>query len=88
MLEQKAWGLGAINICSGREVSINSLLSLIQEELGSTMQPIYEPERAGDVRRHKGDCSLYEQLIHQGAAEELNISGLKETISFYVSTTD
>lgn len=88
MLEQNAWGLGAINICSGKEVSINSLLSLIQEELGSTMDPIYEPERAGDVRRHKGDCSLYENLIRQRAAEELNVSGLRETISFYLSTID
>ena len=71
-----------INIASGREVSIGSLISKVVNEMGYEGKTVRRPARPGDVLRHKGDISLARRLF--GYSPKTGISeGLKLTIDWY-----
>lgn len=71
-----------INVGSGRETTIEELISAISSLLGYNGEIIRKPKRPGDVRRHCGNISLAKKLIgykpKTGFAE-----GLGKTIEFY-----
>lgn len=71
-----------INIASGKEVSINTIVKMIVEELSCTKPIRYEKPRPGDVRRHLGDISLAKKLIGFKPMTDLR-KGVKETINWY-----
>ena len=52
-----------LNIASGKEILIETLIKLIGKYLNSDKPIIYEQERPGDVRRHIANISLAEDLI-------------------------
>jgi UDP-glucose 4-epimerase len=60
-----------LNIASGKEVTIEKIITLIANQLGCTDKIIYEPERPGDVRRHIASITLAGSLI-----------GYKPTVGF------
>jgi UDP-glucose 4-epimerase len=55
---------GALNIGQGQETSVLDLVTALREVTGQELPPVFEPERAGEVRR---SC-----LAVSRAADELN----------------
>lgn len=52
-----------INIACGERISLNQLLKHIGEEAGTTIEPIYEPGRQGDVRDSLASIEAAKKLI-------------------------
>jgi UDP-glucose 4-epimerase len=71
------------NIGTGKSHTLNEVYATIAGQLGFTAQPIYGPERAGDIKHSLADISR--------AGEELGYhpkahfhEGLKKTVAWYV----
>ena len=71
-----------INIASGKEVSIETIIKLIAKYLNCDRPIVYEPERPGDVRRHIADISLAKKLINFKQKIDLE-EGMKWTVEWY-----
>ena len=73
---------GAVNVASGKNITINRLYEIIRDTLGSELEPKYLPERLGDVRHSLADVSNMEKI-------NLNIdssnfeSQLQETVNWF-----
>ena len=71
-----------LNIGSGKETSINTLVKTIMGLLDCDKPIIYEQPRLGDVRRHIADISLAKKLIN--FKQEIDLEeGLKLTVDWY-----
>lgn len=73
----------AINIASGKEITIISLIEKIIDIMEYHGHPDYEPELPGDVRRHIADISLAESLLGYTPWVSLE-TGLIKTIEWYM----
>uniref|UniRef100_A9AAL6 NAD-dependent epimerase/dehydratase n=1 Tax=Methanococcus maripaludis (strain C6 / ATCC BAA-1332) TaxID=444158 RepID=A9AAL6_METM6 len=70
------WKNETVNICSGKEISINELFKIISSEIGFDKNPIYEKEREGEVYRIYID---YEKAESLGWIPEVELkNGIKE----------
>ena len=52
-----------INVATGGRISLNQLLQTINEIVGTSIEPIYEDSRAGDVRDSQADISRAASLL-------------------------
>ena len=52
-----------INVATGGRISLNQLLQTINEIVGTSIEPIYEESRAGDVRDSQADISRAASLL-------------------------
>jgi UDP-glucose 4-epimerase len=75
-----------LNVASGKEVSIQYLVTFIAKYLDCENQIIYEPPRTGDVKRHIANIYLAEDLIQFKPAVTFE-EGLKKTIDWYKKAT-
>jgi UDP-glucose 4-epimerase len=75
-----------VNIASGVEVSVNRLVRELLDALGIDVPILYEPARAGDVRRHCGATKLARELIGFEPQTDLR-RGLDETVAWYRETS-
>ena len=71
-----------INIASGKETKIKTIISLIAKILKYKGKILRKPERKGDVRRHCADISLAKSLINFKPTVNLK-KGLEYTINWY-----
>jgi UDP-glucose 4-epimerase len=71
-----------VNVASGREVSVNELVALMLELLGSDVPVEHVAARPGDVRRHLASIDLARELIGYEPRTSLR-DGLAETIAWY-----
>jgi len=72
----------AINFGTGRDISINEIVEFISLRLGNRLEPIYAPERPGEVRRLCADITLAQQEL--GFEVQYDIKGgLNELIEWY-----
>jgi len=71
-----------INVACNQETSLNELVKLIAEYLGSPLTPRYQAERAGDVKHSLADYSKAQALIGY-QPEVLFRDGLEETIRYF-----
>lgn len=71
-----------INVASGIEVSMNTLVQELAGALGTVAEVIHEDARPGDVRRHCGATELARELIGFEPATDLK-TGLAETVQWY-----
>lgn len=53
---------GIINIASGKKLSINNLYEIVKKALNSDLDPIYLPERQGDIKHSLADISNMEKI--------------------------
>lgn len=53
----------AMNVGRGESIEILALLDLIQQQMGTNLQPVFQPVRPGDVRHSLADITLARQLI-------------------------
>ena len=73
-----------VNIASGREVSVNELVRLLLDALGSDVPVNHVEPRPGDVRRHWASIDLARELIGYQPRTSLR-DGLAETVAWYLS---
>lgn len=72
----------AINIASGKEVTVNELVTHLCKIAGFTHPPRYEAPRPGDVRRHLADTTLAKKLL--GFEPRVALAdGLRQTVEWY-----
>ena len=72
-----------INIASGRETSMNSLVSQLMAVMSvPDHKIIYSPPRPGDVRRHCGDVSRMKEMTGFNS-RTISTETLAETVNWY-----
>lgn len=70
------------NIACGRQTSLLALFEHLRDEAGSDLQPVFGPERKGDVRHSLADISRAQKLL----GYHVNVSveeGLRKTFNWY-----
>ncbi len=72
----------AVNIACGERVSINRVIELINEYLGTDLPPIYEPPRPGDVRDSLAALDEAKRVIGY-EPQVFFAEGLKRSIEWY-----
>lgn len=71
-----------LNIASGREISIEYLMQMLVEYMGSELEIEHDKDRPADVRRHIANIYLAEDLI--GFKQSVKFEdGLKWTVDWY-----
>lgn len=70
------------NIGTGVQTSVLELYRTIRDAAGSSAEPSFGPERAGDIRHSVGDISLARDVL--GWTPRVGISeGLEQTVAWY-----
>lgn len=69
---------GTFNICSGKEVSLNELISLVESLTGRTLRVIRKDRKAGEIARSVGDNKRAKEVLGWEPKVELK-EGLKKT---------
>ncbi|MBI4692192.1 MAG: SDR family oxidoreductase [Candidatus Terrybacteria bacterium] len=71
-----------INIACGEMISLNQLVEIINKYLGKNIKPIYQDERAGDVKHSLADISKAKKLLGYKPIVMIE-EGLKKLIDHY-----
>jgi nucleoside-diphosphate-sugar epimerase len=71
----------AINVACGTRISLNDLLRVMNQVVGTSLQPIYKDERAGDVRDSQADISKAKALLGYVPIVALE-EGLRHTLEW------
>lgn len=71
-----------INVACNQQTSLNELVDVIAEYLGSTIKPTYQNERTGDVKHSLADYSKAQKLIGYNP-EVMFKEGIEETIRYF-----
>jgi nucleoside-diphosphate-sugar epimerase len=71
----------AINVACGTRISLNDLLRVMNGIVGTTLQPIYQDGRAGDVRDSQADISKAKALLGYTPIVGLE-EGLRHTLEW------
>ncbi|KKQ18775.1 MAG: NAD-dependent epimerase/dehydratase [Berkelbacteria bacterium GW2011_GWA1_36_9] len=76
-------GAGEVfNIACGQSYSLNDLVSLINQELGTKIKPVYQKPRHGDIKDSKADINKAKKIL--GYKPVINFEeGLKKTLKWY-----
>lgn len=70
------------NVACGGSISLLELLGNLNRLLGTTVEPIFEPARAGDVRDSLADISAAREVLKY--APQINFEeGLRRSIEYY-----
>jgi len=72
----------AVNVACGKRTSLNRLLNILKEILGSAQSPIYEEPRKGDVRHSLADIRKAKEVINYAPILDIEV-GLKKTVEFF-----
>ncbi len=75
------------NIACGVQTSLQELYTILQKEAGSSLQPLFGPERKGDVKHSLADVSKAEKLLNFEAVVSME-EGLKKTFEWYRKKAD
>jgi len=70
-----------INVATGGRISLNELLRVINQIVGTDMKPVYGPARAGDVRDSQADISKARRLLKYTPVVDLE-EGLRRTLAW------
>jgi UDP-glucose 4-epimerase len=73
---------GVFNIACGQATDLNRVVALIGDYLGRKVDPIYEDERAGDIKHSWADIAAARQRLGYTAAVSF-AEGLNRTIDWY-----
>lgn len=71
-----------MNIACGERIDLNELAQVINDILGSNIQPKYEPERRGDVKHSLADIGRAKELIGYEPTVKF-AEGIRKTIEWY-----
>jgi len=70
------------NIACGHQTSLNELFQHLKEEAGCNINPVYGPERKGDVKHSLADISKAKELLGYNPSVSVK-EGLKKTFQWY-----
>ena len=70
------------NVANGRATSLLSLISQLNELLGTKIEPIHAPARAGDIRESLADITAARQSLRYEPQVDFE-EGLRRSIDFY-----
>lgn len=71
-----------LNIACGERISINQLVAILGEIIGTKIKPMYAPPRPGDVRHSLADISKAQRLLGYQVKVDL-LEGLRRTVEWY-----
>jgi len=71
-----------VNIGCGEAIDLNAMVSAFNEVLGTSLEPIYEAPRPGDVKHSLADVSAARDLLGYEPAVRF-ADGLRRTIDWY-----
>ena len=71
-----------VNIACGQRVSVNQIIARINTLLGKQIEPVYEPDRPGDVKHSAADISRARELIGYEPVIDFD-DGLGRAINWY-----
>lgn len=71
-----------VNIACGERITLNAIIALINEQLGTKLTPDYRPVRAGDVKHSLADIRAAERVIGY-RPQVMFAEGLKRSIVWY-----
>jgi nucleoside-diphosphate-sugar epimerase len=74
-----------INVATSSRISLNDLFRTIKGITGATVEPVYGPPRAGDVRDSLADITRARELLGYTPAVGLE-EGLRQTVAWFMST--
>lgn len=70
------------NVACGRQYNLLDLVAALNRALGTDLEPVFDPPRAGDVRDSLADVSLARKLLGYEPAVDFD-EGLRRTIDYY-----
>lgn len=70
------------NVACGDSIDLNRLVELINQELGTKIEPVYQPARSGDVLHSKADISKAGRVLGFKPTHNFE-QGLKAAILWY-----
>jgi len=70
------------NIACGKQTSLNELFSILKREAGTDLEPVYGPERVGDVKHSLADISKAKELLAYSPRISVE-EGLQLTFKWY-----
>lgn len=70
------------NIACGQQTSLAELFTVLKKEAGSSIEPIYGPERIGDIKHSIADISKAKKLLGYEVRTSVE-DGLKKTFQWY-----
>lgn len=70
------------NIACGQQTSLLELFNMLKAEAGSAIQPVFGPERTGDVKHSLADISKAKTLLQYEPRVSIE-EGLKKTFAWY-----
>jgi UDP-glucose 4-epimerase len=73
---------GCYNIGLGKSTTINQLFEIIQESMGKDIEPLYEDERAGEIKHSVADISKAMSLIGYSPKKDFK-EELVETVNWF-----
>ncbi len=71
-----------INVACGESISVNDVIQLLNEVLGTAIQPVYAPTRPGDVMHSLADISRARQLLGYEVLIPFR-AGLEQAVAWY-----
>jgi len=72
----------AINVACAEKTSLNQLLNILREILGSKVSPVYKEPRKGDVRHSLADIRKGKEILNYELKVGVEL-GLKKTVEFF-----
>ena len=70
------------NIACGQQISLLELFTILRKEAGSMLEPVYGPERTGDVKHSLADISKAKKHLGYNPATSVQ-EGLIKTFNWY-----
>lgn len=77
-------GDAVFNVACGERYSLNDLVALLNEILGTTVEPTYDPPRPGDVKHSLADTSRIQAAVGHRPIVDFK-RGLELTVEWYSS---
>ena len=73
-----------VNLACGAQLTLNELLALLKQIVGSDTEAVYTDPRPGDVRHSWADITLSEQVLNYKTQVSLE-EGLRRTVNYFGS---
>lgn len=76
-----------INLAAGGQTSLNSLVDMLVEVMGSNREPIYSEARTGDIKHSRADIGRARSLMAYEPSTTV-LEGLRQTVDWYRNKHD
>jgi len=70
------------NIACGSRYTLNALVAMLNRILGTSLEPVYDPPRPGDVRHSQADISAAREVLGYQPRDDLE-AGLRKTVEWF-----